>query len=208
MKVAAIVLSLNEESRIEICLKQLRPNVDYIYVLDGGSSDKTVEIAKNYADKVEVKPFSGSFAEERNYAEDQIPIGYEWILHIDPDEEFPPDVLKNLRVMVGSVGPLVDAFRLPRIDLVTPEEAEYLNKSGPLGRSRLSASPHGLCKDYPDFQVRLIRRGRTIWKEKIHEVPCHPEKGVPIDIIGVIVTLEQYPIVHLARRTDDKRSWW
>jgi len=205
MRVAVVVLSLNEETRIESCLKQLRPNVDYIYVLDGGSTDRTIEIAKNYADKVEVRTFSGSFAEERNYAEDQIPIGYEWILHIDPDEEFPLDVLKNLRDMVGSVGPLVDAFRFPRIDLVTPEEAEYLKKEG---QSRLSNSPHGLCKDYPDFQVRLIRRGRAIWKGEMHEIPYHPEKDTPIDIVGVVITLELYPIIHLARRTDDKRSWW
>jgi len=155
--------------------------VDYIYVLDGVSHDKTVEIATRYADQVEVKPFSGSFAEERNYAENQIPIGYEFILHIDVDEEFHPDILKNLREIIKN--PSVTAYRFPRNN--------YGNKF-----------------NWPDFQIRLIRRGRAVWKGELHEVPYDPEKDKPIDEVALILTLEQYPIIHLQRRADEKRSWW
>jgi len=88
MKVACVILTKDEEPRIEDCLKHIRPYVDYILVLDGESTDRTVEIAKKYADKVVVKPFSGSFAEERNYAQTLIPKDFGWILWVDADELF------------------------------------------------------------------------------------------------------------------------
>ena len=183
LSVAAIVLTLNEETRIENCLKRLRPHVDYILVLDGESHDKTVEIAKRHADQVEVKSFSGSFAEERNHAENQIPIGYEWILHVDADEEFHPQFLKNLREIVKNTDSNVDAYKFPR-------------------------NNYGTKFNWPDHQIRLLRRGRTVWKGELHEVPYNPAKQKPIDHVGNTTSLEHYPIIHLPRRTDEKRSWW
>jgi len=133
IKVSAIVLSLNEEERIKECLVKLKPYLDWILVLDGNSSDRTVEIAKLYADKVEVKPSSGSFAEERNYAQNLAPT--EWVLHVDCDEVFPVEFLHNIRKIITYRN--ADAYRLPRNNLLRGEEA------------------------FPDYQVRLLDKNRV-----------------------------------------------
>jgi len=182
--VACVVLSKNEELRIEDCLRRLRPYVDFIILVDD-STDRTRELAKPYVDAILFRPgtLSGSFATERNHAEDYIPIGFEWILHVDVDERFSQEFLENLKSIISIADPLIDAYRFPRVN--EPDR-----------------------KDYPDYQVRLLRRGRTIWKKDIHEVPYHPEKDKPIDQVGTIITLDKYPIIHAARREDQKREWW
>lgn len=181
IKVASITLTLNEEARIEECLKHLRPYVDYIYVLDGWSEDRTVDIAKKYADFVEVKSFSGSFAEERNYAESRIPLGYEWVLHCDADERFDERFLKNMKLIIAK-NLNVLAFRFPR-------------------------NNYGLKLNWPDYQVRLLRRNMCVWKRGLHEIPFTVAEDRPVDEVSC-ETLDDYPIIHLPRRKEIKREWW
>lgn len=180
MSVAAIILTLNEVLRIEECLKHLRPHIDYILVVDGGSKDRTVEIAKRYADAVEVRPRAKNFAKEKNWAEENLPLGCEWILHCDTDERFPEEFLKDIKSIVSQIKE--DSVRFPRLNL--PDR-----------------------KLYPDYQVRLLRRGKAIWKHRIHEIPYSPSENKPIDQVNC-KTLNQFHIIHLERRKDLKREWW
>ena len=195
VKVACVVLTLNEEPRIEGCLSHVRRYVDYILVLDGGSTDKTVEIAEGYADRVAVRQPSGSFAEERNYARALVPKDHLWILWVDADERFDKGFLQNMELEVeGAEKANIVCFRFPRINL-----------------------PDG--RDYPDYQVRLFRNSRDIlWKGEVHEVP-YLVKGkdtVRIDQVDNgerayrlgVATAKGYPILHLPRRSDIARPWW
>ena len=54
VKITCILLTFNEESDVDQCLRQFRPYIDHILVLDGESEDKTVEIAQTIADNVVV----------------------------------------------------------------------------------------------------------------------------------------------------------
>jgi len=227
LSVAAIVLTLNEKPRIEECLQNLKPYVDYLLVLDGCSTDGTIEAAKKYADKVEVKPFSGSFADERNDAMSLVPFWCDYVLFCDADERFPEEFLKNMKEII-KVRSNADSFRFPRISLVTEEEAKTLDPS------RLSSSPHGPCKDYPDRQIRLVRRNAVAWKGQVDEVPYsltdsatldeyefmgerHRTRklvlGRSVDQVSCVTFGEEpifptYAIIHLPRRRDIKREWW
>ena len=193
MKVACVVLTLNEEPRIRKCLKHLRPYVDYLLVLDGGSSDRTVEIAEKYADLVEVRPFSGSFAEEKNYARTLVPKDCGWILWCDADERFDNGFLRNIKENLEEAEKHDQVcFRFPRINL-----------------------PDG--ENWPDYQVRLIRNSRDIeWRGKVHEVPYFKPEDVPLDELDQgkrekklgVSTAHGYPILHLPRREDERRDWW
>jgi len=226
VQVAGIVLSLNEEPRIEECLRHLKVYVDYLLVLDGGSTDRTIEIAQQYADKVEVKPSSGDIGEDRNYAMSMVPFWCEYILFCDADERFPEDFLKNMKEIIEKKN--ADGYRFPRISLVTEEEAKTLDPS------RLSKSPHGVCKDYPDRQVRLLKRNAVAWKGRTDEVPYALTEstsldeyefmgerrrtrklvlGKSIDQVSCVTFGEEpifptYTIIHLPRRRDIKREWW
>jgi len=195
--VACIILTKNEAVSIKGCLEHLRPHVDHILVLDGESTDNTVKIARKHADKIVVKPFSGSFSGEKNHARTLVPKSCNWILWVDADERFDSGFLENLKDCVEASESLeipAICFRFPRINL--PD-----------------------AKNYPDYQVRLFKNSRDIqWFGDVHETPyiTTGNENIPLDRIDEgsreeragVITLDAYPIIHLQRRTDLKRPWW
>ena len=58
-KISACIISYNEESKIEDCLKSLLPVADEIIIVDSLSTDDTINIAKKYTDKVFPQEFLG-----------------------------------------------------------------------------------------------------------------------------------------------------
>jgi glycosyltransferase involved in cell wall biosynthesis len=83
MKISAVLIVKNESSCLETCLESVR-GVDEIIVVDTGSTDNTVEIARKYTDKVfEDYKWNDNFAEARNHALSKAT--GDWILSIDAD---------------------------------------------------------------------------------------------------------------------------
>lgn len=182
-KVAAVVLTLNEEKLIGNCLKHLRPYVDWIVVLDGQSADRTAEMAYVYANQVIIRKFTGSVAEERNYAQNRTPPECNWILHCDADERFAPEFLKNMRNIIHESG--VDCFRFPRVNLDKTYQELQL--------------------DPQDHQVRLINKQVCYWVRPVHEVVWHRVANKPADQYSV-KELSEYPITHLKREKTFRKA--
>src|ERR1017187_204584 len=79
----------NEEARIERALQSLTW-ADEIIIVDGHSTDKTVEIAKKYTGKVFIRDWT-DFGDQRNFALDQTQ--YPWVFFLDADEVCSPDLV-------------------------------------------------------------------------------------------------------------------
>ena len=193
-KIACIILTLNEEPRIEEALKQFRRYVNFILVVDGESTDKTVEIAKKYANKTVIHTFSGSFADEKNYARTLVPVDCDYLLWADADERWDLGFLRRIEWRIDQFPSRYGCFRIPRIELPDPS------------------------KSYPDYQVRVFPNSRDIeWKGEIHEIPIYKPENIPLDQLDQeirqkklpVFTADDYPILHLPRRTNGvKRPWW
>ncbi|HHO70514.1 MAG TPA: glycosyltransferase family 2 protein [Halothiobacillus sp.] len=78
------IITLNEEDRLERCLKSVQGLADEIIVFDSGSTDATVEIARRYTDKVWVTDWPGYGAQKQRALEQA---RMEWVLVLDADEE-------------------------------------------------------------------------------------------------------------------------
>lgn len=81
---SVLILTLDEEVNLPRCLASIR-GCDDIVVLDSGSKDRTVEIAREAGARVFVRAFD-TFAQQRNYAQREIPFRHPWVLHLDADE--------------------------------------------------------------------------------------------------------------------------
>ena len=66
-KISAFVITKNEEDRIEDCLKSIYNWVDQLIVMDSGSNDNTVKIAKRYTEEVYQTDWPG-YGKQRNRA--------------------------------------------------------------------------------------------------------------------------------------------
>src|SRR5699024_10107490 len=140
-----VVIAKNEEERIEACLKSCQFG-DELILLDSGSTDKTVEIAKRLGARV-VKVESGDFAQIRNTGMHEAK--GEWVLYIDADERVLKHLQDEIRELAACTG--FSAFALSRINIIFGQKATY----GPYKK---------------DWMIRLFKKSEfESWVGKVHE---------------------------------------
>lgn len=145
--VTAFVLTFNEEEMLPLCLDRLKW-ADEILVLDSGSTDRTVELAKQAGARVEYHPFR-NFAEQCNQGLDRA--SCDWILQIDADELVTPELAESVRKTVASQ-PREDIFSLCRDCCAW-------------GRFMKASSWSG------DWIPRLFRKGAVQFAGEVHQDP-------------------------------------
>lgn len=137
------IIATNEENRIERAIRSAL-SLGPVLVVDGGSTDATIDRARAAGADVIVNPWPG-FAAQRRFAIDAVKT--EWLLFLDADEEITPELAREIQ----SLDYAADGYRIPRRSL-------FLGKwmmHGSWGRDRV---------------LRLFRRTRGTVKDRaIHE---------------------------------------
>jgi len=147
MEISAVIITYNEERRLEDALKSLAGVVSEIVVVDCSSTDETVKIARRFTDRVFERAWT-NFADQKNFANGKA--AHPWILSLDADERVSPELRKEL-LDLRTAEPDVDAFSIPR-------QVYYLGRW-----IRHSGW-------YPDRKLRLFRKTRAHWEgEYVHE---------------------------------------
>ena len=148
MRISVAIITLNEEQNIGSALKSVSW-ADELVVVDSGSSDRTVEIAKELGARTIHQDWLG-FGKQKQFAVDQC--GHDWILSIDADETVTPELSKEIQSLISeSNSAISDAYRIPRKTVYMGKE---INHSG----------------WYPDFQLRLFDKNKCRWKDMaVHE---------------------------------------
>ncbi len=145
-RLSACIICHNEEKNIKRCLDSLKWVHDII-VVDSMSTDRTVEIAKGYTNRIFQRPWPG-YAAQKNFALSKAETG--WVLSLDADEA----VSRALRDEISAeiVKPeTLDGYRMPRRSFY---QGRWINHSG----------------YYPDRQLRLFRREKGRWiGGRVHE---------------------------------------
>jgi len=85
LDLSVIILTYNEEIHIERCLKSIYGWVNDIFIVDSYSTDKTLEIASRYTNHIYQHEFV-NYANQFNWALENLPIKTEWIMRLDADE--------------------------------------------------------------------------------------------------------------------------
>jgi glycosyltransferase involved in cell wall biosynthesis len=97
--VSVLIITRNEEANIADCLASVEWASE-VFVVDSLSTDRTVEIAESMGAKVTRHPFAG-YAEQRNWALENLPISNEWVLMLDADERIPPPLAEEITRVVA-----------------------------------------------------------------------------------------------------------
>ncbi|MBU8915090.1 glycosyltransferase family 2 protein [Bacillus sp. FJAT-29953] len=93
--ITAVVLTKNESRNISNCINSIKTLVDRVVVVDSGSTDNTVEIARNLGADVYEHPFE-NYARQFNWGLDNTNISTKWVIRIDADEQFTPQLCKEI----------------------------------------------------------------------------------------------------------------
>ncbi len=100
LTISAIILTYNEERHIRECLESVTW-CDEIWVVDSFSTDRTLEISREYTDSIVQHPFE-DFAKQRNWALDNLPLTGEWVLFVDADESVPEGLAQEIQQRLGA----------------------------------------------------------------------------------------------------------
>lgn len=131
---SVLILTLNEERNLPAALASVR-RCDDIVVLDSGSTDRTLEIARAAGARSYQHRFH-TFASQRNYAQREIAFRHPWVFHLDADEQFTPELDTACRNAARRTD--VDGF------FVAPRmlwHGRWLRR----------------CTDFPAWQARYVR---------------------------------------------------
>lgn len=99
--VTAIILTKNEEKNLGECLSSIKGFAERAVVVDCGSTDRTVEIARKHGADVLVHEFT-YYAAQFNWSIDNANITTDWILRLDADERFTPALIAETESILNS----------------------------------------------------------------------------------------------------------
>lgn len=99
MTVSLCMIVKDEEEMLPRCLAAAAPAVDEIVIVDTGSSDRTIEIAKSFGARVIEREWTGDFSQARNVGLDAATS--DWLLVLDADEVLVPEDVPQLRAQLG-----------------------------------------------------------------------------------------------------------
>ncbi len=149
VRLSIVIASKNEEHNIRKCLESIKWASE-IVVVDDLSTDKTVEICKEYTEKIFINDSADGFHKNKNLAIEKATGN--WILSLDADEVVTSELKEDILAAVNINPSAVSGYYI-------------LRKNFFLGRWIKG------CGWHPDYAIRLFRKGSAIWPLEIHATP-------------------------------------
>ena len=178
MKLTVTVITYNEADHIQHALESVAW-ADEIIVVDSGSTDATVDLARPLATRVIVRGWPG-YSEQKNFAADCA--SNDWVLSLDADERVTPELATEIRALL-SREPQARGYRIRRM-------SRYL------GRWIRTTDW------FPDYQLRLYDRRAGRWNGvRIHE-SFRLTEGAPVGLQGELHHYAYRDISHHLKKID------
>lgn len=183
IRLSVILITKNEAERLPRCLESVRSIADEIVVLDSGSTDATLEIARRYTDKVYSRPDWPGFGPQKNRALDMA--SGDWVLSLDADEWLTPELATEIQTALQA--PVAEVYEIPRL-------------------SSFCGRPMRHSGWWPDHVARLFKRGSARFSDDlVHErlvqvSPRPPGEGLGERVSGRF----HHPLRHETYRTLDE----
>lgn len=182
-KISVVLATYNEEANIADCLESVKDFADEIIIVDGTSTDRTVEIAKKYTDKITVKDNPPIFHINKQLAIDKAQ--NHWILQMDADERITKLLAKEIVGVTQMSDEELEKYEenlpnkklfLRHQKLIEKRDGRVGDKEGAYNAFFIPRRNYFLGKylkyggTYPDPAIRLIRKGKAYLPAKdVHE---------------------------------------
>jgi (heptosyl)LPS beta-1,4-glucosyltransferase len=156
-RLSVVLIVRNESARLAACLESVKW-ADEIVVLDGGSEDDTVAIARRYTERVFVDRDWRGYGIQRQRAEERA--SGDWILMIDADERVTPELRVEIERVVATDDPTL-ICAMPRLSFCF---GRFIRHGG----------------WYPDYVSRLYPRGRARFGDELVHERIYPNPGMRV----------------------------
>jgi glycosyltransferase involved in cell wall biosynthesis len=150
--ISVIVLTYNEERNLPDCLAALAGWVEQLFVVDSGSTDRTVAIARDAGAIVVEHPFE-HYGAQRNWAIDHLPITSPWTLHVDADERITPELRTAITAALAKQSDQSSAVSGYLVSRRTMFMGRWIRHGG----------------HYPAWHLRLMRTGAGRCEDRLYD---------------------------------------
>jgi glycosyltransferase involved in cell wall biosynthesis len=150
--VDVLIQTHNEEANLPHALQSLQGWANKVFVVDSGSTDGTLEIARRFEAEVVHHEWEG-YAGQKNWAIANLPWESPWILIVDADESVTPELRREIEAIAAKPPERV------------PQSGFYVNRMFFFMGRRIRH-----CGYYPSWNLRLFKRGRARYEDRrVHE---------------------------------------
>ena len=194
---SACIITLNEEKNLRACLESIS-FADEIVVVDAGSEDQTLPIAREFTNQVFQEPWKG-FAAQKNSAIRKAK--GPWILSIDADERVSPELRMEIEILLAGPAGLCAGYLIPR-------------------KNYFSGHWVRRCGWYPNYQLRLFLKDRgSFVPREVHEavhvkgktgkLTGHLEHLTYDSISDYLIRMEKYAVLSAREyHKNGKKAGW
>lgn len=151
-KISVLIIAKNEEDMIGDCIKSVKDLASEIIVIDGGSTDKTVEVSERLGVKVVANPFK-NFADQRNLA---LSTAREsWVFYIDSDERVTPEFTADLKLKTQNSNDETAGFWVKRKTFFYGKDWGFIDRVQRVFRKDKLKGWRGIVHETPEVEGRL-----------------------------------------------------
>jgi glycosyltransferase involved in cell wall biosynthesis len=169
---SVVLATFNEEKNISNCLETIKDLADEIIIVDGTSTDKTVEIAKKFKAIIKITTNKSNFHINKQMAIDMATC--DWILQLDADEKVSKELAEEIKFKLISDSK-INGYWIARKNYFL---SKFLMKGG----------------QYPDYTLRLYRKG----KGHLPQIDVHEQTVVVGRVEYLRHALLHYPYENFA----------
>lgn len=154
-----VILTHNEEKHIARALRSVAGIATEVFVIDSGSTDRTVDLAAQHGATVLHHPFV-NYARQFQWALDNAPIRAEWVMRLDADEIIEPDLQAEIAIRLPALPADVVGVNLKRKHIFMDRWVRHGGRY-PLILLRIWRHGHGRIEDRWMDEHMIISGGRT-----------------------------------------------
>ncbi len=158
--VSVIILTHNEEKHIERCIRSLLLFTDKIFIVDSGSTDRTVAIAESLGAKVTHNPWV-TYAVQFNFGIEHTPFKTSWLMRMDADEYVTPELANEIKHSITTLNNETTGVYVKRRVMFMNQ---WIKRGGyyPIWLLRLWRREKGICEElWMDEHIKLSE-GQTV----------------------------------------------
>lgn len=192
MSLSVIILTYNSERTIRATLESALKISDDVHIVDSFSTDRTLEIVTKYQINLIQHEFE-NYGVQRNWAIANLPIKYDWELHLDADERLSDELVAEINSIKDNFPAKIDGYFIPRLMHFMRRPIRY----------------GGM---FPIWHMRLFKHGRGSCEERQYDQhfqvtgPSGRLKGVMIDDIRM--SLSDWTARHLRWADAEVKELW
>ena len=162
--ISVIILTFNEEKHIARCIKSLSTFTDKVFIVDSGSTDKTVEIAKGLGAEVIVNQWV-NYATQFNFGIENNPFKTKWLMRMDSDEYVLPELSDEINQKLAFTLEEFSGMYIKRRVIFFEKWIKH-GAFYPMWLMRIWRNGHGICEEsWMDEHIKLFQ-GNVIHLEK------------------------------------------